>query len=144
PPPAPAAAAPPPPAVSAAVPAASSTIEVWKRVKADLERRRPRLGALLANASVLEVDAGKLVLGFHDRPEVDAAERARADLEQALAAEMGGPVRLTVSQHAGAAPVMRAEAADEADAAAADRRRREQEARQHPIVQKAQDLFGAA
>jgi hypothetical protein len=40
--------------------------------------------------------------------------------------------------------VVRAEAAREADAVADDRRRREQEARQHPVIRKAQELFGVA
>jgi len=116
-------------------------------VKADLESRRPRLGALLANASVLEMDATKLVLGFADRADADSAEKARADLEQALSAELRGPIRIVAKHDAAAAataPVLRAEVADEADALALDRRRREQEARQHPMIQKAQDLFGAA
>jgi hypothetical protein len=116
-------------------------------VKTDLESRRPRLGALLANASVLEMDATKLVLGFADRTDADSAEKARGDLEQALSAELRAPIRI-VAKHdaaaAAAAPVMRAEIAAEADALALDKRRREQEARQHPMIQKAQDLFGAA
>ena len=43
---------------------ATSPAEAWHRVKADLERRRPRIGALLATASVLELDASQLVLGI--------------------------------------------------------------------------------
>jgi DNA polymerase-3 subunit gamma/tau len=124
----------------------ASPREIWRRVKADLEQRRPRIGALLANASVLEVDATKLVLGFGDRADVEAAERLRADIEQALGAEMGtgSPIRLVVKQDqaSNSAPMIRAEVSEEADALSADKRKREQEARQHPIIQKAQDLFG--
>jgi hypothetical protein len=124
----------------------ASPREIWRRVKADLEQRRPRIGALLANASVLEVDSTKLVLGFGDRADVEAAERLRADIEQALGAEMGtaSPIRLVVRQDQGsnAAPMIRAETSEEADALSLDKRKREQEARQHPIIQKAQDLFG--
>ena len=55
-------------------------------------------------------------------------------------------MRLILKQDtgAGAGAVIRAEIADEAEALAGDKRKREQEARQHPIIQKAQDLFGAA
>jgi len=118
-------------------------------VKTELESRRPRLGALLANASVLEMDATKLVLGFADRSDADSAEKARTDLEQALSAELRGSIRIVAKHVAAAAttaaaPVMRAEVVDEANAAALDKRRREQEARQHPMIQKAQDLFGAS
>ena len=123
-----------------------SPADAWRRVKTELERRRPRVGALLATANVLELDATKLVLGFGDRADVDAAERVRADIEQALAAELGASVRLIVKQDSGptSAIIVRAEASVEADDLAADKRKREQEARQHPIIQKAQDLFGAA
>lgn len=142
-----------PPAVTAGVGGTSAPLtgtmapaEGWRRARSSLEQRRPRLGALLANASVLDLDATKLVLGFADRADVDAAERNRSEIEQALASELGGTVRLTVKQDAGkgTVAVVRAETVEEADALAIDRRKREQEARQHPMIQKAQDLFGAA
>ncbi|MEO5768598.1 MAG: hypothetical protein ABIS92_09640, partial [Polyangia bacterium] len=120
--------------------------EAWRRVKTDLERRRPRIGALLANAHVLEIDGTKLVLGFEDRTDVDAAERVRGEIELALSTEMGTAVRLVTKQDKGAhvAPLIRAETLEEADALSADKYKREQEARQHPIIQRAQDLFGVA
>ena len=127
-----------------AVSVQASPSELWRRVRQELERRRPRVGALLANANVLEVDGFKLVLGFSDRSDVDAAERVRADIELALAAEWGTAVRFVSKHEAGAKipAVIRAELIDEAETRTADRRRREEEARQHPLVQKAQDLFG--
>jgi len=120
--------------------------EGWRRARTLLEQKRPRLAALLANASVLDLGPAAITLGFADRSDVDAAEKQRADIEQALANEFGGTVRLTVKQDAGAktAAVVRAEIVEEADALAVDKRKREQEARQHPMIQKAQDLFGAA
>jgi hypothetical protein len=86
------------------------------------------------------------VLGFSDRADVDATEKHRADIEQVLAAEFGVPVRLVAKQGGGAAAetVVRADTIDEADTQLREKRTREQEARQHPMVQKAQDLFGAA
>jgi DNA polymerase III subunit gamma/tau len=131
---------------SGASPVALSPIEGWQRAKADLERRRPRIGALLANANVLEIDDTQLVLGFADRADVEAAERVRADIEQALGAERRSPVRVVVKQEkaTSTSPLVRAEVSQDADAASADKWKREQEARAHPIIQKAQDLFGAA
>ena len=85
------------PSVQAAPPPA----EAWRRAKSDFERRRPRLGSLLANAHVLEIDSSTLVLGFDDRTDVDSTERARAEIEQALSAEMGRPVRLVTRQKKG-------------------------------------------
>ena len=137
------------PAVVAAAPsgngAGPAPAECWRRARSVLEQRRPRLGALLANANVLELGPTAITLGFGDRPDADAAEKNRADIEQTLATEFGNPVRLEVKVAAtAAAPVMRAETIEEADARALDKRKREQEARQHPMIQKAQDLFGAA
>ena len=115
-------------------------------MKTEFETRRPRLGVLLANASILEIDGAKLVLGFADRADADATEKARADIEQALGAELGSPVRVVARHDPATAhappPVVRAEVADEADALAADKVKREREARQHPLIVKAQDLFG--
>ena len=120
--------------------------EGWRRARTVLEQKRPRLAALLANASVLDLGPAAITLGFADRSDVDAAEKQRADIELALANEFGGTVRLTVKQDAGArtAAVVRAEIVEEADALALDKRTRGQEARQHPLLQQAQDLFGAA
>ncbi|MBC8131893.1 MAG: hypothetical protein H7X95_02855, partial [Deltaproteobacteria bacterium] len=136
----------PPPPPSPAPSPSLQPAEAWRRVKTDLEKRRPRIGALLANAHVLEIDASKVVLGFDDRTDVDAAERVRPEIEQALSAEMGTAVRLVAKLDKGvnAAPLIRAETLQEADALSADKYKREQEARQHPIIQKAQDLFGVA
>src|SRR5450432_174357 len=127
-------------------PSSVAPAEAWRRARAELERRRPRIGALLASAHVLELDSARLVLGFEDRTDVDAAERVRSEIEQALSAETGAPVHLVVKQAGGnrAQPLIRAEAMEEADALSADKHRREQEARQHPIIQKAQDLFGVS
>ena len=119
--------------------------EAWRRTKVDFERRRPRIASLLASANVLEIDATKVVLGFSDQVDIENTERARAEIEAALNAQLGGPVRLFAKLTRGtdAVPVVRAETLDEADALQADRRRREKEAREHPLIQKAQDLFGA-
>jgi len=121
-----------------------SPTESWRRVRQALEQRRPRLGALLANAHVLEVDAAGLVLGFEDRVDVDAAERARPDIEQALAAEWGRSIRFQARHHAASpkAAVVVAEVTHDAELRASDRRTREDEARRHPVIQKVQDLFG--
>ncbi|HEY4187494.1 MAG TPA: DNA polymerase III subunit gamma/tau [Polyangia bacterium] len=134
-----------PPVVSSP-PLPVAPAEAWRRARSAIEQRRPRIGALLANANVLELDATKLVLGFVDRADVESAEKNRADIEQALVTEFGGPVRLVAKHDAAAATsaVVRAETIQEADALAIDKRKREQEARQHPMIQKAQDLFGAA
>jgi DNA polymerase-3 subunit gamma/tau len=139
-------------AVAAAAPAAAARVEPeatpterWRRVRQELERRRPRVGALLANAHLLEVDVASLVLGFDDRVDAEAAERVRSDIEQALSAEWGRPVRFQ-TRHESIGPkgsaVALAENTQDAEQRASERRLREEEARRHPMIQKVQDLFG--
>jgi hypothetical protein len=109
------------------------------------EAQRPRLGGMLAHAEVAELAPGRLSLVLPDRFTLDQAEKARGDIEQALSAAFGQAVRLTLSLGgAGAAPVLRSEVRAENDVLAVERKNRENEARQHPMVRKAQDLFGAA
>jgi len=133
-------------AVAPAAVARSTPVEAWRRARAELERTRPRVGALLANASVLEIEATKLVLGFADRADVDATERLRSHIEPVLNAEFAAQVRLIARQSGAAAgpTVMRAETVDEADTQRREKQTREQEARRHPMIQKAQDLFNAS
>ena len=109
----------------------------------------PAIGALLRrNASVLEWTRPSWFWywGRGSRRRRGRRTRYRAEIEQALAAEVGSPMRVVFKQNQGdsAAPMIRAEVSDEAEALSADKRKREQEARQHPIIQKAQDLFGVA
>jgi DNA polymerase-3 subunit gamma/tau len=153
-----AAAAPAPantPAGAAAPVLTGSPAEVWRAIRAGFEQRRPRLAALLAHAEVGDVGPGHLILVFPDRFAADQAEKARTEIEQALSGAFGRPMRLTLGHGgsgSGGAPVpgegrgtaVRSEVREEADAAAADRRDRETEARQHPTIRKAQDLFGAS
>jgi DNA polymerase-3 subunit gamma/tau len=134
-------------AAAARVEAEATPTERWRRVRQELERRRPRVGALLANAHLLEADGASLVLGFDDRVDVEAAERVRSDIEAALTAEWGRPVRFQARHEssgprASAAVVVVAENTQDAEQRASERRLREEEARRHPMIQKVQDLFG--
>ncbi|HET6147408.1 MAG TPA: DNA polymerase III subunit gamma/tau [Polyangia bacterium] len=122
--------------------------ETWKKIRGGFEERRPRIAALLAHAELGEVTAGRLSLFFPDRYGAEAAEKVRAEIEQAVAAGFGQVVRVVMSSREGAggaaAAGIRSEVAAEADALAVDRKNREAEARQHPMIKKAQNLFGAA
>jgi DNA polymerase-3 subunit gamma/tau len=147
---APAVAPPPATAPSPAIsPPPSAPVETWRRIRAGFEEKRPRLAALLAHGEVGELSASHLTLVFPDRSAAAAAEKARGEIEQALAAGFGQPVRLVMAggdgPAAGAgAPAIRSEVAAEADALAIDRKNREAEARQHPMIKRAQSLFGAS
>jgi DNA polymerase-3 subunit gamma/tau len=147
-------------------PVGVSSVELWRRIRAGFEEKRPRLAALLAHAEVGELAAGRLSLLFRDRADTAAAEKARAEIEQAVTAGFGQSVVLVMrsadAAKAGAgaatgsgssgpavmgdrpAPAIRSEVAVEADALSIDRKNREAEARQHPMIKKAQNLFGAS
>jgi len=125
-----------------------SPAEVWHRIRAAFEEKRPRLAALLAHAEIGELAAGRMNLVFRNRADAEAGEKVRAEIEQAVAAGFGHVVRLVISGRdaapaAGAAAV-RSEVAVEQEAQASDRKNRESEARQHPMIKKAQDVFGVS
>jgi DNA polymerase-3 subunit gamma/tau len=145
---APVAAAPPLAAVAPAPAAPLSPAETWRRILSTFESSRPRLAGMLAHAAVGELAPGRLSLLFPDRFTLEQAEKARADIETALTAAFGQPSRVTLSLGGGggssAPPVLRSEVKAENDVIAADRKNREIEARQHPIIRKAQDVFGAS
>jgi hypothetical protein len=108
------------------------------------ESRGPRLAALLAHAEVVSPSAGQVTLAFASKLEADRAEKARAEIEQVTSTTLGRPTRISFTVGTPAGAVLRSEAGVEADAAHADRMNREAEARQHPVIRRAQDVFGAA
>ena len=121
-----------------------STAESWRRVMTAFETRGPRLASLLAHAEVVSLSSGEVTLAFASKLEADRAEKARAEIEQVTSATMGRQVKVSFSVGAAAAAVLRSEVGTETDAANADRQKREAEARQHPVIRRAQDVFGAA
>ena len=118
--------------------------ELWRRVLAGLEVKRPRLGALLAHAEVAAFAAGAVTLTLPDKFNADQAERNRAEIETAVSEALGRATRITFVVGSRGEAAVRSQVGAENDAAAADRKTREQEARQHPVIRRAQDLFGAS
>jgi DNA polymerase-3 subunit gamma/tau len=136
------AAAPPPPAAGPS--GSESAADSWRRVMTAFESRGPRLASLLAHAEVVSLSAAEVTLAFASKLEADRAEKARAEIEQVTSATMGRTVTVSFTVGAAAGAVLRSDAGTEADAAHADRQNREAEARQHPVIRRAQDLFGAS
>jgi DNA polymerase-3 subunit gamma/tau len=132
------------PSRAPAAPEAESAAEAWRRVMAAFEARGPRLAALLAHAEVVSLAAAEVTLAFGSKQEADRAEKARAEIEQVTAATMGRPVQVSFRVGTPAAAVLRSEVGTETDAANVDRQNREAEARQHPVIRRAQDVFGAS
>src|SRR5450432_150631 len=133
-------------AAAARIVKSGSPGEAWRAVMSFFETKSASLAARLAAADVAVFGGGNLTLVVAERFAADGIEKARADIEKAAGEALGEPVRLTVT--VGAAPgrpaVLRSEVSNDLDAAAADRKSRETEARQHPIIQKAQDVFNAS
>jgi DNA polymerase-3 subunit gamma/tau len=146
-------AAPRPVAVPMPAPASPSTSagggapeDAWRGVLARFESK-PMLGARLAHAEVMDLAPGAITLAFPDKYTADVVEKSRKDIEEAASSVLGQPTKInfTVGGGARGAPaVLRSEVGVETDAATADRKNREAEARQHPLIQKAQDVFNAA
>jgi DNA polymerase-3 subunit gamma/tau len=151
PPPSPAAApvaSPPAPVVAALSPAplgaGAAPSEIWRAVLAKLGAK-PVLGSRLAHAEVTAFQSGSLTLAFPDKYTADGVEKSRKEIEDAVSAVVGQPTRVVfVTAVVGAPTVLRSEVSTDLDAVTADKKSREAEARQHPIIQKAQDVFGAS
>jgi hypothetical protein len=123
---------------------ALSSDEAWRRALAVFEKKSMMLGSLMAHADVVSLADGALTLAFGQKLDVDRAEKARAEIESVVSSVVGRPVKLAVTTAApSAAAAVRSEVGQESDSAAADRRAREAEARQHPLIRRAQDVFGA-
>ena len=106
---------------------------------------KPVLGMRLANADVTSFEAGTLTLAFADRFEVDKVEKARKDIEDAVAAVVGQPTRVVFVVGGATTPALvKSAVGSDLDAVAAERKSREVEARQHPLIQKAQDVFNTS
>ena len=139
------------PAAQAAAPAsappqseAGSVAEAWRRVTTAFEAKGPRLASLLAHAEVVSLTPSELTLAFESKRDVDLAEKARAEIEQGASATLGRTLKLTITVGSTRPAALRSEVGAETDAANADRQNREAEARQHPVIRRAQDVFGAS
>jgi DNA polymerase III subunit gamma/tau len=118
--------------------------DLWRRLRLRFEGR-PALAAALDHAAVESWKNGQLSLLFNDKLMLEQIEKNRRALEDALVELTGGPTSLRLQLQAfSGPPLVPAETTREADSAAQDRRRREDEARQHPIIRKAQELFGVS
>jgi DNA polymerase III subunit gamma/tau len=114
----------------------------WSRLRLRMQER-PALAAALDHAAVDAWEAGKVVLSFADRLPMEQTEKGRKLIEAALVDLCGAPTTLHLKMGSGAkVPVVRAETVQQAESQASDRQRREEEARRHPMIRKAEEVFG--
>jgi DNA polymerase-3 subunit gamma/tau len=136
---------PAPEAAPAPAAAPGTPEDAWNLLRLRLQDRPP-LAAALDHAAVASWDAGRVVLTVPGRLPLDRLEKDRAVLEAALREVTGAAtaLELRLGGAPGSSSALASEVAREADALEKDRARREQEARQHPMIRKAQELFGVS
>jgi hypothetical protein len=101
------------------------------------QSKRPSVAALLDHAQLVSTSPGSITLAFSSRVDAERAEKARGEIEQVVSGVLGQPTRMTFDV---AEPAGRSGVEEEAE----DRKNREAEARQHPMIRRAQDVFGAS
>ena len=118
---------------------------VWRRV-CESFGHRPSIAAALDHATVASWEGGLVTLLFDQKFALDQTVKNKTEIERMLSQITGSPTRIALqvgSAQAGSA-LVRSEVGREAEAAQAEQHQRESEARQHPMIRKAQELFGRA
>ncbi|HEY5053147.1 MAG TPA: DNA polymerase III subunit gamma/tau [Solirubrobacterales bacterium] len=119
-------------------------VDVWRSVLKTFEASRPSLAALLAHAEVISSNSNAMSLAFSSKIDADRAEKARGEIDSVVSSALGRPVKIGFSVGSNGPAAVRSEVGVENEAAVADRKTRELEARQHPVIRSAQDVFGAS
>jgi DNA polymerase-3 subunit gamma/tau len=153
--------APPAPVVASVVPATSPALAapkpgerlapesdiagVWRRV-CESFGHRPIIAAALDHAEVGSWEGGEVKLLFDQKFALDQATKSKVEIERVLSQITGSPTHISLEVGAAQAgkALLRSEVGREAEAAQSEKNLRENEARQHPMVRKTQELFGAA
>jgi DNA polymerase III subunit gamma/tau len=135
-----------PPSARADTPGPESDIAgVWRRV-CESFGHRPSIAAALDHAEVASWEGGQVTLLFDQKFALDQTGKSKSEIERVLSHICGTPTRiaLQLGTTGTSKSLVRSEVGREAEAAASQQRQRETEARQHPMIRKAQQLFGVA
>jgi len=118
---------------------------VWRRV-CESFGHRPSIAAALDHAEVGSWEGGQVTLLFDQKFALDQTAKSKVEIERVLSQITGSPthISLEVGTARTGQVLVRSEVGREADAAQAEQHLRESEARQHPMVRKAQEIFGTA
>ena len=122
----------------------SDIAEVWRRVRESFGHQ-PAMAAALDHAEVGGWEGGALTLQFAQKFALDQTGKFKSQVERVLTQITGTATRVELKMSTGKVlPLVRSEVGREAEAAQLDQRQRETEAREHPMIRKAQELFGVA
>jgi DNA polymerase III subunit gamma/tau len=118
---------------------------VWRRV-CESFGHRPSIAAALDHAEVASWEGGLVTLVFDQKFALDQTAKNKSEIERVFTHISGTPTRVVLRVGATGSPgsLLRSEVGREAETAASQQRQRESEARQHPMIRKAQELFGIA
>ncbi len=126
------------------LPPDSDIAEVWRRVR-ETFGHRPAMAAALDHAEIAGWESGTVTLQFAQRFALDQTTRFKAEVERSLTQITGSTTRVELKMASGQVlALVQSEVGREAEAAQLDQHQRESEARQHPMIRKAQELFGVA
>ena len=132
------------PAAEPPLPPDSDIAEVWQRVRESFGHR-PAMAAALDHAEVGGWEGGAVTLQFSQKFALDQTAKFKPEVERALGQITGTATRVELKMATGKVlPLVRSEVGREAEAAQLDQHQRETEAREHPMIRKAQELFGVA
>jgi DNA polymerase-3 subunit gamma/tau len=123
----------------------SDVASVWRRT-CEAFGHRPAIAAALDHAEVGSWEGGQITLVFDQRLALDQTAKSQPEIERVLSQITGSPTRITLKVGATETgnALLRSGVGREAEAARAEQHQRESEARQHPMIRKAQELFGTA
>jgi DNA polymerase-3 subunit gamma/tau len=132
------------PAAAPPLPPDSDIAEVWRRVRESFGHR-PAMAAALDHAEVGGWEGGAVTLQFSQKFALDQTLKFKPEVERVLTQITGTATRVELKMSTGKLlPLLRSEVGREAEAAQLDQHQRETEAREHPMIRKAQELFGVA
>jgi DNA polymerase III subunit gamma/tau len=122
----------------------SDVASVWRRV-CETFGHRPSIAAALDHAEVASWEGGQVTLVFDQKFALDQTAKSKTEIERVLTQISGSQTRLVLQVGTGkeGPSLVRSSVGREAEAVEAEQRQRESEARQHPMIRKAQELFGA-
>ena len=144
-PPATAAKSAPPARPESPLPPETDIASVWRRA-CEAFGHRPGIAAALDHAEVASWEGGQITLVFDQKLALDQTAKSRPEIERVISQIVGSPTRvvLQVGTTETGTALLRSGVGREAEAALVEQRQRESEARQHPMIRRAQELFGTA
>jgi DNA polymerase III gamma/tau subunit len=127
----------------AALPPETDIAEVWRHVRESFAYR-PALAAALDHAEVATWEGGLVTLIFDEKLALDQTAKSKAEIDRVISQITGSQTRIALKEGSArtAKSLLRSEVGREAESAIVAQHQRENEAREHPMIRRTQELFG--